>query len=128
MRAWWAATVAATLLSVVGCSTEGEGPTRYRASGGVTIDGEPVADGSLYFMPAKGNSGPQGFAKITAGKYDTSGADGNGTVGGPHTVRIITPQFEYQSKTPIDLPKSDAEQPFDLKKNEVKAVVSGGPA
>lgn len=128
VRAWLAVAMVATLGSVVGCSGGGDGPTRYRASGNVSFDGQPVADGSVYFMPAKGNSGPQGFAPIKNGKYDTKDSEGNGTVGGAHTVRIVTPRFEYQSKTPVDLPKADSDHPFELKKNEVKPIVSGGPA
>ena len=44
--------------------------------------------GQIVFEPDRsaGNSGPQGFAEIRDGKYDTT--TGKGTVGGVHIVRI----------------------------------------
>jgi hypothetical protein len=72
---------------LAGCSESG--PARYRIQGTVEFDGRPVPAGTIYFDPdsSKGNKGPQGFATITDGKFDTD-IGGKGRVGGPMTVRI----------------------------------------
>lgn len=112
-----------------GCGGGGtDGPARYGLSGTVTYDGKPVPFGQMIFSPdtAAGNSGPQGFAEIRDGKYQT--AEGKGTVGGPHVVQItgfgsdpatgsednpVPPLFsEYQTKA--DLPKEDATMDFEV--------------
>ena len=76
------------LLLALGCGQAG--PGRFDVSGKVTFAGNPVPSGWVSFTPdtAKGNSGPQGVAAIRAGAYDTTGANGKGTVGGPMIVRI----------------------------------------
>lgn len=76
-------------LLLSGCGGD-RGPTRYDISGTVTFSGTPVPAGRLLFEPdkAKGNRGPSGIAEIREGKYDTS-VNGQGTVGGPHVVRIM---------------------------------------
>jgi len=72
---------------IAGCSESG--PTRYRIQGTVEFDGQPVPAGAIYFDPdsSKGNKGPQGYATITDGKFDTE-LGGKGHVGGAMTVRI----------------------------------------
>lgn len=72
---------------LAGCSESG--PTRYRIQGTVEFDGQPVPAGTIYFDPdsSKGNKGPQGYATITDGKFDTE-ISGKGHVGGPMIVRI----------------------------------------
>jgi hypothetical protein len=49
-----------------------------------------VPAGTITFTPdsVKGNSGPQGFARIIDGRYTTAARDGKGTVGGPHLVTV----------------------------------------
>jgi hypothetical protein len=80
-----AAALAATVL-VVGCA---DGEKEFDVSGTVTCDGKPVAKGLIFFDPdaAKGGKGPQGFANIENGKFDTA-AQGKGVRGGPYTIRI----------------------------------------
>lgn len=65
------------------------GPQRYRLTGKVTFDGQPLKFGTITFEPdaAKGNSGPQGMATVRDGIFDTSKAGGAGVVGGP--TRIV---------------------------------------
>jgi hypothetical protein len=107
------------LTTLCGCGgSVDEGPERFDVSGTVTFDGKPVPTGTIYFNPAEGHSGPQGFAAIVDGKYDTA-SEGKGTVGGPHSVRIegadaagvpiFVPHFEE-----VDLPKSTTEQSFEV--------------
>jgi hypothetical protein len=116
---------------LIGCNSGGgDGPSRNRLTGAVTLDGQPVASGQIFFDPdvSQGNSGPQAFATIKDGKYDTSAADSKGHVGGPHKVRISGPDFNYESKTPVNLPKENGTQNFELKSSEVTKVTPGPPA
>lgn len=80
--------LAAVCLLLAGCGDRG--PRRFRASGSVTFAGKPVRLGRIVFDPdvAAGNSGPQGFAAIENGRYDTAGKTWKGFTGGPTVVRI----------------------------------------
>ncbi|VAX39908.1 hypothetical protein MNBD_PLANCTO02-1801 [hydrothermal vent metagenome] len=77
-------------LFITGCGGGAEkGPERFDVSGTVTFEGKPVYRGTIIFSPdaTKGNSGPQGAAEITEGKYNTS-KKGKGIVGGAHIITI----------------------------------------
>ena len=98
----------------------------------------------IYFQPDAqgGNSGPQGFATIRNGAFDTK-REGKGTVGGPMIVRITgfdseppkdlsetepgpKPLFaEYQTKA--DLPKEDGNQDFDVPASAADGPVARRP-
>lgn len=106
------------LISLSGCGGgTDDGPQRFKVSGTVLFDGKPVPAGTIYFQPAAGKSGPQGFAAIRNGAFDTS--KGKGTVGGTHTARIegvdetgrpiFVPWF-----VDVDLPEDSATQSFDV--------------
>jgi hypothetical protein len=58
---------------------------RVAVWGDVTWKGKPVPYGVVYFSPdtKKGNKGPQGFALIVEGHYDSRGAKSKGCVTGP---------------------------------------------
>lgn len=117
-----------------GCGGASEGPERFAVSGTVTFKGESVPSGTIFFEPnaAKGNNGPQGFAKIVDGRYDTR-ESGKGTVGGPHQVRIEGAQQTEQGQPPrplfqdyrtdIDLPRDDATHDFEVPAAAGKNVV-----
>lgn len=126
-RMLMAALVAAALPLMSGCGDRG--PRRYRISGTVACAGKPVPLGRIVFDPdiAQGNAGPQGFAAIENGRYDTSAPHCKGTVGGPMVVRIdgvqtgggedvassgrsLFPTHELR----VDLPKSDTTRDFDV--------------
>ena len=76
------------LAAVAGCGQRG--PQRFRVSGTVTHAGKPVPLGRVIFEPdtTRGNDGPQGFAPIENGRFDTAGPHCKGAVGGPMLVRI----------------------------------------
>jgi len=76
------------LVIVAGCRPRG--PNRYRVHGTVTHAGAPVPLGRIVFEPdtARGNRGPQGFAPIENGRFDTAAKFCRGTVGGAMIVRI----------------------------------------
>src|SRR5262245_247161 len=75
------------LALLAGC---GGGPKRLHLSGQVLYNGQPVPAGEIYFDPdvAKGKDGPQGFARIENGRYDTR-KGGVPLTAGPHVVRIL---------------------------------------
>ena len=76
------------LALVIGCGQDG--PRRYHLSGKVTYQGQPVPTGQIMFEPdsTKGNRGPQGFAEIHEGTYNTD-AVGKGAISGAMIVTII---------------------------------------
>ncbi len=90
--------IAAACVCLLGCGGD-KGPKRYRISGTVTYQGEPVPMGTVMFEPdsSAGNSGAAGSAAIKDGKFD-SGADGVGFVGGPH--RITVQAFDGKNPDP----------------------------
>jgi len=78
--------LAASLLA--GCGDSG--PPRYHLAGKVTFRGKPIPAGIIYFDPdlAGGHDGPQGFASIKDGAFDTR-SGGQGHAGGKCVVRIF---------------------------------------
>jgi hypothetical protein len=75
------------VLLVAGCDS---GPKRCHVSGQVLYEGKPVPAGEIYFDPdfTKGHDGPQGFARIKDGRYDTREI-GKPLAAGPHVVRVL---------------------------------------
>ena len=61
----------------------------HHLSGTVSFQGKPVPAGHIVFEPDAdaGNAGSPAFAKIKDGRYDTR-LEGQGTIGGPHSVVI----------------------------------------
>ncbi|HEX3316290.1 MAG TPA: hypothetical protein VHR72_15435 [Gemmataceae bacterium] len=119
--------VAVLLLGAAGCG----GSSRVEVSGEVTFGGNPIPAGRIYFTPdtSKGNDGPQGFAEIKDGRFDTRD-EGRGAKGGPTIVTVAgnngamgngqgTPLFdEYPIK--MDLPTESSTQKFDVPANARK--------
>lgn len=111
-----------------GCGTRG--PQRFRVSGTVTHAGSPVPMGTIVFEPdvMRGNSGPQAFAPIENGRFDTAAPHCKGSVGGPTVVRIdgysldpnaldvttATRQSFPTHEVRIDLPRADTTRDFDV--------------
>ncbi len=115
------------VLIAFGCGKSG--PVRYRVQGNVTFDGRPVTFGRVVFDPdvTKDGRGPQGYAAIENGRFDTNANGGKGTSGGPMVVTLdgfepvgdgldataARPLFSgYQQ--PCDLPQADTEINFDI--------------
>jgi hypothetical protein len=57
--------VAISLCGALGCS----GDNRSEVSGTVTLNGQPVTEGAINFIPIDGNRGAGAGASITNGKY-----------------------------------------------------------
>jgi hypothetical protein len=72
-----------SLAALGGCGKDDSG--RVAVWGAVTWQGKPVPAGVVYFSPdaKKGNKGPQGFALIRDGHYDSRDAKSKGCVTGP---------------------------------------------
>jgi hypothetical protein len=103
-----------------GC-TGSDAPTRYRVSGEVKFDGQPVQYGEVLFTPdgAQGNSGAQGIAEIKNGRYDTQGSRAPGVAGGPMVVVVTALKDErgtllVEREFKVDLPKEDTKYDFDI--------------
>lgn len=90
------------LVALSGCSGDSDSQS-YHVKGTVTYKGKPLPAGTIQFVPAEGNSGPPGLAKIVDGKFDTSAKGGTGTVGGKHTV--IINGFDGQAQPDAELPQ-----------------------
>lgn len=120
----WALTAACA-----GCGTGG--PDRFDVSGRVTFGGKAVPTGTIIFEPdaARGNDGPQGFAPIQDGVFNTA-RGGRGMVGGPHKVTVLgcdgvhvsetspqgKPLFEpYTTRT--ELPRKSVQVDYDVPAN-----------
>jgi len=118
--AWW-------LLAAGGCGGGGgDGPARFGVFGRARLQYQPGAFGRIVFDPdtAAGNKGPQGFAEIRDGRYDTR--TGRGIVGGAHVVRISgfgkdpktgnednpVPALFPDYQTKVELPKQESTQDF----------------
>jgi hypothetical protein len=75
------------LLALCGC---GSASNRFDVSGTITYRGQPLPAGLVMFDPdiAAGHDGPQGFAHIKDGRFDTRLLGGQPVIAGPHRVRI----------------------------------------
>ena len=84
MRRTLFAAVAVVAAALAGCSSDEK---LHDVSGTVTHGGKLIPKGLIFFDPDGG--GPQGFANIENGKFDTAVAgQGRGICGGKYTVRI----------------------------------------
>ncbi len=114
------------------------GKDRVEISGKVTFDGKPLPAGRIYFTPdsSKGNEGPQGFAAIENGQFDTR-KNGMGAPGGPTIVSIqgyeatgepTRPQgkklFE-EHQIAIDLPRQSSTQNFEVPASAAEKLREG---
>ena len=81
-RAWSMVRVAC-LMVLAGC---GQGSRRQSLEGTVTLDGQPLSEGSITFRPQQGTSGPTAGGKISEGCFSIS--PDAGTFAGTFRVEI----------------------------------------
>lgn len=74
------------LLLAVGCGGGAGGPPRAPVHGSVSLDGAPVEDGSIVFLPATGTKGPASGGVIRNGTYEIKKE--SGPVPGKYRVEI----------------------------------------
>jgi hypothetical protein len=115
----WSLVVAA----LAGCSNEEK---LYRVSGVVTHNGKPIPKGLIHFDPKA--DGPQGYANIVDGKYDTA-KEGKGVRGGSYDIRVngfdgnVGPEAPFgQALFPEytgskDLPQADSTYDLEVPKS-----------
>jgi hypothetical protein len=122
---------------VLGCGSGGS--EQFHVSGRVTFGGQAVPAGTVIFEPdaVKGNNGPQAFARIRDGTFDTA-RDGRGTLGGPHKVTILgcdgvhisetspqgKPLFEPFTTT-ADLPRAAAKLDLEVPTSPARKTSRG---
>ena len=114
---------AGLVFALASCSDPG--PPRYHVEGEVTFGNQPIPHGDIVFTPdaTKDNSGPQGFAQIRDGKFDTKGPEGKGVAGGPTVVRITGftgpgGKILCETEIQVDLPREASKQTFDVPAKE----------
>ena len=73
------------MLMIAGCTGSG-GPERAAVSGDVSVNGDPVEDGTISFVPTGTTKGPSTGGDISGGKYSLA-AD-KGPVVGTQRVEI----------------------------------------
>ena len=96
---WAASCFLLSLAAHAGCGPAEE--KLYRVSGVVTHDGKPIPKGNIFFDPQAG--GPQAYASIVDGKYDTA-EEGKGVRGGAYDIRVNG----YDGKTGHEAPFGQA--------------------
>lgn len=119
-RFWFAAVTAWAISCWTGCSSSG--PELGTVSGTVTLDGQPLPDATVTFMPETGRS--SSGRTDPEGKYELNYTfDRAGAVVGKHIVRITT-----AGKSGAESPDpSDEKLPARYHANtELKAAVERG--
>jgi hypothetical protein len=107
------------------------------AWGNVTWGGKPIASGMVTFTPdgGKGNSGHQGWAAITDGRFDTRDSKGKKVSKGPCIVLVTSKQpstnpahpkgtnLVLRHEQPVEIPMDSAELNLDVP-NSHQAIVA----
>lgn len=125
-----------------GCGGDG-GPPLSPVKGVVKLDGAPLADASVMFIPKEGR--PSAAVTKSDGSYELEYTEGKkGAVVGTHTVRITTyrggdpdsnvpetkekvpRKYNAQSKVTKDVTSGANEINFDLDSKEEKAAPAKG--
>lgn len=135
VRAFAANTITPRLLLLLVCASAiagcDKGSNSAEVDGEVNFDGKPLASGRIYFNPdyTKGPDGPQGYAEIKDGKFDTR-KGGKAAFGGP-TIVVIQASEIREFQQAMELPKSPSKQNFDVPasaaKDAPKAPEKGPP-
>ncbi len=85
---------------LIGCGGE-SGPVRYHVTGTVTLDGEPLGQGTIFFVP-QGDGMAGGSTEISNGAYEFR--DDKGIAEGAYRVEILSKKKTGQK---IDGPGPD---------------------
>ena len=120
----------ASLATSAGCSASKLTPV----TGLVTLDGQPLAEGTIHFAPAKGDASTQA-AVIKAGSFSTelhntnykvqifapkpakvvAKLDENGPGGGPRVEELLPPRYNIQSELTLQVSGPTKAANFELK-------------
>jgi hypothetical protein len=99
-------------LPFTGCGGSG----RVSVSGRVTVDGKPVPEGSITFIPEKGNPGPTAGGAIRDGSYKIDARKGPMT--GKHRMEV-----HAVARTGRSIPDPRSPGKADVKVDETKDIV-----
>lgn len=120
------------LLCLVGCREESGGPSA-RLQGAVTLDGKPIAEGTINFLPEASGQVSPASTQISEGRYDARAVPlgkvrvqiiatretGRMITGSsqpvPEVLSIIPPK--YAQGIPIEVTGDNAQQDFRLTSN-----------
>jgi hypothetical protein len=109
----------------LGCGDGG----RLAVSGRVTLDGQPLEDGAITFIPVEGNRGPAAGGAIQDGEFQIDAKDGPvlgknriEIRGSRHTGRLIPDPRMPQSKIEETIP---IPQRYNEKSEIVRDLVPG---
>lgn len=80
------AALALLLLSLSGCGSRDDGPPRAGVSGAVNLDGQPLKEGVIRFIPDGESTGPQATVPVQGGKFEAEGSFG--PIVGTHRIEI----------------------------------------
>ena len=106
-----------TMMTVAGC---GDGrPTRVPVSGSVMIDGQPLVEGNIKFVPESGR--PSAGTISTDGRFTLTCYDGSdGAIPGKHRVQVSASRILNGSKVQWFAPPYYA----DFRKSGIKVEVA----
>lgn len=117
----------ASVLSLCGCGCGGDLPELGKVKGVVTLDGQPLAEAQVEFLPESGR--PSGAETDEDGRYRLRyTADTDGAIVGRHTVKIRTaidgrddpaserlpPRYHSPSELTADVEAGSNEIDFEL--------------
>jgi hypothetical protein len=91
------ATIAAFAVVLLGCTKQPVGPPRGTVHGKITLDGMPIATGTIAFAPTGPAAGPACGLPLKDGQY---ASDAKGPIVGKNRVEIRAPRDS--GKTPED--------------------------
>ena len=110
------------LFATFGCGG-GDGVKRHDVSGTATFAAAEIRYGEVYFYPDKG---PEGYAIIRDGKYDTSLEGGQGVVDGNHRIVVTAYPSEPLVASEDETVASEASSAPIFVNYELTGDLSGG--
>lgn len=118
-RVWLSIVLCSVTLSLAGCGGS-DRPDLVPVSGQVLIDGEPVADASLQFVPEGGR--PASAQTDADGRFTLmTFEEGDGCAPGTHKVVVIAMTFPSATEEVLHVP----EKYMDLETTDLTATVDG---
>ena len=111
--------ITACVLSLAsGCSRGRQYPPTHSVSGVVTIDGQPIADAIVSFLPDDGQN-PANGSTDASGRYElTSFTRGDGAMEGSFRVTIVKYEKEGEDKPAVSAEEPAAEAESEETGNE----------
>lgn len=75
-----------TISAIAGCGHKETGPNRASVSGVVNLNGTPLPDGTIRFVPVGSSSGPKVSVSVVEGSFEATAE--NGPVAGENRIEI----------------------------------------